>query len=110
MIMIMPPGHHAPRPDRLRFGTRERWIVGSVAALAVALVIAVIVSFGSTTPKSGHGCVSIALAYSTGGAQIYKCGAGARALCAGVNTPGGLTGQPAQQLAVQCRIAGVPVG
>lgn len=107
--MIMPPGHHAPRP-KYRFSRRERWIVGGVGGVAVALVIAVLVSLGTPGHKSGHGCVNIALAYSTGGAQIYKCGAAARALCAGVNAPGGLTGQPAQQTAVECRKAGLPVG
>jgi len=48
------------------------------------------------------------LAYSTGGSQIYRCGAGARALCNGVNAPGGLTGKPAETVAEACRKAGLP--
>lgn len=83
-----------------------RGVVGVLAALVVALVI----SFATAGRQSGHGCISVSLAYSTGGAQIYRCGAGARALCDGVRRPGGLTGKPAETVAVACRQAGLPIG
>jgi len=81
-------------------------VVGLVAAVAVVLVI----SFATAGPKSGHGCVSVGLAYSTGGAQVHRCGASARQLCASVNQPGGTTGGAARSLTIECRKAGLPVG
>ncbi len=89
---------------------REKWMIGGVAAVIAVLVVALIVSFASGTKKSGRGCISVALAYSTGGAQIDRCGDAARALCAGVGKPGGLTGLPARGVATECRKAGLPVG
>lgn len=80
-------------------------VIVSVAVLAIVLVI----SFATAGKSSGHGCVSVSLPYSTGGAQIYRCGAGARSLCAGVNGPG-LTGAAGQIVARACRRAGVAVG
>jgi hypothetical protein len=52
----------------------------------------------------------VGLAYSTGGAQIYRCGASARALCASVDQPGGSSAATARALSTQCRKAGLPVG
>lgn len=81
-------------------------VLGVVALLAVALVI----SFATAGHKSGHGCISVGLAYSVGGAQIYRCGAAARAMCASVDQPGGSTGATARALTTECRKAGLPVG
>ncbi len=83
-----------------------RGVLGGLAILAVALVF----SLTSQGHRSGHGCVSVALAYSTGGAQIYRCGDSARALCSGVGRLGGITGKPAETVADACRKAGLPVG
>ena len=109
-MLILPPGH----ADAVRRGPamrpREKWMIGGVVAVVAALAVALIISFASGTKKSGHGCISVALAYSTGGAQIDRCGDAARALCAGVGHPGGLTGQPARSVATECRKAGLPVG
>lgn len=109
-MLIMPPGHAQTIRQRRAFSAREKWMVGGVLALVAAFVIAFAFSLGTTTKKSGHGCVSVALAYSTGGQQVYRCGAEARALCAGVGHAGGITGKPAQTVATECRKAGVPVG
>jgi hypothetical protein len=81
-------------------------VVGIVAAVAVVLVI----SIATAGHRSGHGCVSVGLAYSTGGAQVYRCGGAARQLCASVNQPGGTTGGAARSLTIECRKAGLPVG
>lgn len=81
-------------------------VLGLVALLAAALVI----SFATAGHKSGHGCISVGLAYSVGGAQIYRCGASARSMCASVNRPGGSTGATARALTTQCRKAGLAVG
>jgi hypothetical protein len=81
-------------------------VVGVVALLAAALVI----SFATAGHKSGHGCISVGLAYSVGGAQIYRCGAAVRSMCASVNRPGGSIGATARALTTECRKAGLPVG
>ncbi len=81
-------------------------VAGALAALAVVLVI----SLATVGHKSGHGCISVGLAYSTGGTQIYRCGAPARALCASVNRPNGLTGGAARSMTIECRKAGLPIG
>jgi hypothetical protein len=109
-MLILPPGH----ADAVRQGpgirSREKWMIGGVVGIVAALAVALVISFASGTKHSGHGCISVALAYSTGGAQIDRCGAAARALCAGVGHPGGLSGQPARNVAAECRKAGLPVG
>jgi hypothetical protein len=81
-------------------------VLGVVAAIAVALVI----SLATASPKSGHGCISVGLAYSTGGAEIYRCGSAARAMCDAVGQPGGPTGTTARSLTTECRKAGLPIG
>jgi hypothetical protein len=91
---------------------RERRLVGGVAAVLLAGVVAVVLALvlsGPSAPRRA-GCISVALAYSTGGEQLDRCGAAARALCAGVGRPGGIPGRPGQTVAVACRRAGLPVG
>ena len=85
-------------------------MIGGVGAVVAVLVVALVISFATGSKKSGHGCISVALAYSTGGAQIDRCGASAQALCAGVGRPGGVTGLPARGVADACRKAGLRVG
>jgi hypothetical protein len=89
---------------------REKWMIGGVVAVVAVLAVALVVSFAAGTKSSGHGCISVGLAYSTGGAQIDRCGDAAKALCAGVGRPGGITGLPARGVAAECRKAGLPVG
>lgn len=109
-MLILPPGHAAAVRQRRIFSTRERWMIGGVGVLVAALAVVLIISFATAGKKSGHGCVSVSLAYSTGGAQVYRCGAAARALCQGVGQPGGITGVAARPVATECRRAGLPVG
>jgi hypothetical protein len=110
MLMIMPPGHAQTVRQRRAVRPRERMMLGGVVGVLSAIVVALVISFATAGPKSGHGCVSVGLAYSTGGAQVYRCGSGARALCATVNQPGGTTGGAARSLTIECRKAGLPVG
>ncbi len=84
-------------------------MIGGVLGLLAIIVVGVVISLTTATKHSGHGCIAVNLAYSTGGSQIYRCGAGARALCDGVGHVG-LTGKPGQTVAVACRRAGLPVG
>ncbi|MEA2214261.1 MAG: hypothetical protein QOF83_4209 [Solirubrobacteraceae bacterium] len=85
-------------------------MVGGVLGALVALVIVLLVSLGTADKQSGHGCISVGLAYSTGGAQIYRCGSSARAMCASVGQPSGPVGATARSLTTECRKAGLTVG
>ena len=109
-MLILPPGHAQAVRQRRVFTGREKWMIRGVGTALVILAVGLVVSFATVGKKSGHGCISVALAYSTGGSQIYRCGAGARALCNGVNRPGGVTGRPAETVADACRKAGIPIG
>ncbi|HWE08374.1 MAG TPA: hypothetical protein VG325_03410 [Solirubrobacteraceae bacterium] len=109
-MLILPPGHAETVRRRPAIRPREKWMIGGVAAAVAVLAVALVISFATSTTKSGRGCISVALAYSTGGAQIDRCGAAARALCASVGVPGGITGLPAHGVAAACRQAGLRVG
>jgi hypothetical protein len=109
-MLILPPDHAQTLRQPPRVSDRERWMIGGVLALLVALAVVLVVSLSRATPTSGHGCVSVGLAYSTGGDQVYHCGAAARALCAGVGHAGGTTGSSARAVASECRKAGLPAG
>lgn len=82
-------------------------VTALMAALAVVLTAALVSGGGNTARK---GCVTVALAYSTGGDRITRCGSQARALCAGAGRPGGVTGAPGRALARTCRRAGLAAG
>jgi hypothetical protein len=109
-MLILPPGHAQAIERRRTMRSREKWMIGGVVGLVAAVAVVLVISLASAGPKSGHGCVSVGLAYSTGGAQVYRCGASARELCASVNQPGGTTGGAARSLTTECRKAGLPVG
>lgn len=109
-MMILPPGHAEAirQPGSIR--GREKAMIGGVLALVAVLAVAVVISLGSTERQSGHGCISVGLAYATGGDKLYRCGATARTMCAGANAPNGIRGASARALSTQCRRAGLPVG
>ncbi|HEY5431388.1 MAG TPA: hypothetical protein VIK04_19895 [Solirubrobacteraceae bacterium] len=109
-MLVLPPGHAEEVQRRRAFSGRERWMIRGVLGVLAVGVVALVISFAVAGKKTSHGCISVALAYSTGGSQIYRCGAGARALCSGVGRAGGITGTPAQALATECRKAGIAVG
>jgi len=110
-MLILPPGHAQAVSQRRALRPREKWLLGGVGAVVAVLAVVLVVAFASGgTKSSGHGCISVALAYSTGGDQIYRCGASARTMCAGVDQPGGITGATADRVADACRKAGLPVG
>lgn len=109
-MLILPSGHAEAVRQRQPFRAREKAMVGGVLATVAALVIVLIVALGTSDRQSGHGCISVGLAYSTGGAQIYRCGAGARAMCATVGRAGGPVGATARALRTECRKAGLQLG
>jgi hypothetical protein len=109
-MLILPSGHAQAIEQRRSLRPREKWMIGGVLGLVAAVAVALVISFATAGHKSGHGCVSVGLAYSTGGAQLYRCGSAARQLCASVDRPGGTTGGAARSLTIECRKAGLPVG
>jgi hypothetical protein len=109
-VLILPPGHAQNVGQRYKFHGRERWIIGGLAGTVAVLIVALVISFANPGPKSGHGCISVALAFSMGGSSINRCGASARAFCLEVGKPAGLTGQAAETVTGACRKAGLPVG
>jgi hypothetical protein len=109
-MMILPPGHAEEIQRRRAFAPRERWMIRAVVAVVAALAAILVISLTTGEAQSGNGCVSVSLAYSTGGDHITRCGDGARSLCQGVGHAGGITGVPAQTVAAACRKAALPVG
>jgi hypothetical protein len=108
--MILPPGHAQAIRQRRAVRPREKWMIGGVVGIVAAVAVVLVISIATAGHRSGHGCVSVGLAYSTGGAQVYRCGGAARQLCASVNRPGGTSGGAARSLTIECRKAGLPVG
>lgn len=111
LMLILPPGHAQSLREPHAFRPGEKAIAGGVAAVLAALAVVLVISLSTADRQSGHGCVSVGLAYSTGGAQIYRCGAAAREMCAAARRgPGGPIGATARALTVECRKAGLQVG
>ncbi len=106
----MPLGHGS-QDQRLRpLHRREKLLAGVVSAVtAVALAVLLVVSLTHADRRSGHGCIAVSLAYSTGGTQTYACGARARVMCAAVGGPS-LGGAASREVARAFRTAGLRVG
>jgi hypothetical protein len=109
-MMILPPGHAEEVRRRHAFAPRERWMIRGVVALVAALAVVLVISLATGETTSRNGCVSVSLAYSTGGDHITRCGQGAKSLCRGVGRSGGITGAPGRTVAAACRKAGLSVG
>ena len=103
--MVMPPDHATLR----RLSRREKWMLGGVLAVVAALAVVLVISFVSSGPSSGNGCIYATIPGAVGAEQVHECGATARQTCRSVNAPGAYTRQAAQTLAVQCRKAGLRV-
>lgn len=108
--MVLPPGHGREIAALRPLPRRERLLAAGVGGVvAILLAIVLVISLAHADRRSGHGCIAVSLAYSTGGTQTYRCGAAARAMCSGVGSPG-LTGVGGRAVASACRRAGLPVG
>jgi hypothetical protein len=109
-MLILPPGHwhEATHPSEL--SPRDRWLIRSalVALGAVAVVLAI--SLFSSAATSRKGCVDITAASATGGVELNRCGAQARALCARPSQAGPPSGAFVQLVVSECRKAGLAVG
>ena len=108
--MVYAPGHHQEIAE-----PRERRKLERVSVRVVALVTLVVlglVVFSLTTPQknTGNGCIDFNYTTMIGGAEMYKCGAAARRLCA---TPPSRTSIDADfqtELYAACRKARLEVG
>ncbi|MDQ6731346.1 MAG: hypothetical protein M3022_13895 [Actinomycetota bacterium] len=109
-MLILPTGHGQAVRTPYILRTREKVMASGVLAVVAALVVVLAIALGSGERQSSHGCISVGLAYSTGGETINRCGGAARALCAGVNAPGGSIGASARALSTECRKAGLSIG
>lgn len=107
---MLPSGHAQAIGEPRSLQGREKVMLSGVLSVVAALVVVLAISLGSGESHSGHGCISVGLAYSTGGETINRCGASARTLCAGANRPGQITGASARALTTECRKAGLSVG
>ncbi len=70
--------------DRARtpFSRREKRVLGTFAALAVAAAVAIgVVSVTNSEPPPAAGCIRADIPSTMGGTRITACGAKARALC-----------------------------
>lgn len=109
-MLILPPDHAQTLGRPYPFRVREKVILSGVMTIVAALAVVLVLSLVSGENHSRRGCISVGLAYSTGGETINRCGEVARSMCAGANQRGGITGASGRALATECRKAGLPVG
>ncbi len=91
-----------------RLSRREKWMAGGVLGVVAALAVVLVISFVSSGPSSGHGCIYATIPGAVGAEQVHECGSTARATCRTVKVA--YPPQAAQTIAAQCRKAGLSVG
>jgi hypothetical protein len=70
------------RPLR-ELSKRERTVaIVTTAVTALAIVVLIVVTAGSSRPEPGPGCIRATIAHVMGGEELNACGARARRLCA----------------------------
>lgn len=102
-MLILPPGHAQSVRARRPLSRREKRFAGVALAAVAALLIAVVVSLVSASPRSRNGCIYVTQAAATGGEEIDQCGAQARYTCQSARASD-------RAVASECRKAGLPVG
>jgi hypothetical protein len=95
----IPTAQPTTRRDRRSFV-----IVGVIVLLLIAGVSIWAAVRPGTYGASGHGCITVNVPMSMGGALLHGCGDKARNLC---HTAYTTTDREAQLTRVQCRIAGI---
>jgi hypothetical protein len=86
----------------LRWGRREKTIVGTVLALAAATVVALIVFAASSGAPARADCIDLTFPSTLGAGYVRGCGAKARTICAS----GAYRGSFGQEMRAACEHAG----
>ena len=83
-------------------------MLGGVLGLLGVGVVVLVISLAVGGQATGHGCVDVKVPGATGVTEIYRCGSGAKELCASASS----TGSPSlsQAIAAECRKGHIPTG
>jgi hypothetical protein len=113
--MVFAPGHFQQASEqtstRRRFRSRRERVAVYIAGIVTLVLIGLVVfSLTNHQRTTGHGCIDFNYSTMIGGAETYKCGAQARALCATPPTRAGIDGDFQPELYAACRKAGLPTG
>ena len=109
--MPFAPGHFEQQQVRRRRyrSRRERLAVRAAALVAVGLLALVVFSLTTHQAGTGNGCIDFNYTTMIGGAEMHKCGAQARALCAAPAPAGRSVDTDFQtELSAACRKGGFP--
>jgi hypothetical protein len=87
--------------EPLRWGRREKAIVGTLLAVAVLGLLALGVYALTSGGTARADCVDVTFASNLGGAELHACGARARAVCSSGSFP-----HIEEELRHACRRAG----
>jgi hypothetical protein len=85
-------------------------MVGGVVGVLALLIVVLVVSLATAGHSTGNGCINVNIPSSLGNQNFYRCGTQAKAMCATVGAPGGLTGAAGRAVAAECRKVSLPVG
>ena len=110
--MVYSPGHFQRVADtgRRRRSRTERLSVRLFGLVILVVLGLVVFSLTTHQKKSGNGCVDFTYTTMIGGAEMYKCGAAARQVCATPPSKKSVDGDFQTELYAACRKAGIPVG
>ena len=90
--------------------TREKWILRSVLGCLAALTIAVVIAVASSEQKSTRSCINVTAPSFIGAEKVSGCGAQAREICRASAQQGAYNQALARTIASECRKVGLPVG
>jgi hypothetical protein len=108
--MVFAPGHFQQATRRPFRSRRERFAVYSAALVTLVLVGLLVYSLTTHQASSGNGCVDFNYTTMIGGAEMHKCGAQARTVCATQPTGESIDTDFQTELYVACRKAGIRTG
>ncbi len=75
--------------EPLRWGRREKTVVGVTLGCVVAVVVALVIAFAASGGKAheASNCIRVTFASTLGGADLHGCGAQAQRICASGSFP-----------------------
>ncbi len=106
-MLILPPGHGTAALARRQFSRREKWMVGSVAAVSAAIVLIVLIALVGTGSKPASGCLNVDVPGPIGAQEFRQCGAQAREFCSSIGNSSGLSEFARRDIATACRKLGL---